>query len=565
MATRALLPTRPAMAARESLDSFLERLANANDLSPPYLLRLLTTAEYSDRPTAAFMMIKPDPLIVSRITRLSGLDKASVAQATLLRFDDGLPFHLDRLDPRRRHTFRQVVTQGWFPHFGSQACPLCLADDGIWKLEWRLPLVATCPHHGVFLTTHCAGCGRRFRTHRYSPLRPLAGPDQSCGNPIGLRNPCTHSVLRHVPESATPAVLNTTPILLDALSSNTVSMLGRRADPRLFLAEIRHLATLLLHLLSQPDGPAFRGWANEVHAEAVGRTTDLRGPRWGISPPQSSVIRGHVLAEADDILRQTSIDDAAARLVPWLGLIAEVGNGPSVWLVNRTTRTPTMERLINTAVSQRHHVGRRLNKIRGNELLRATAIPQLIDADIYYEFFDEMLGGYEWTGRLYVSLCMVRAVAAVANWSDAAAQIGLDPTIGTRTARASSARLRVSPQAFTEAVDSATHLLPRSRNFRTREARVRALTRNPDNWFEPWRTTMSPARRHTSLPYAITWMWCEVAQGLLDVSPAWPGPPAHRIKASYRVFRDSLPQSAQATLRSLVLDQSPLITVSDDW
>ena len=558
MATRGLLPTRAALAERESLDSFLERLATANDLSPPFLLRLLTAAEYSDRPTAAFMMIKPDPLIVSRIARLSGVDEGSVAQATLLRFDDGLPFYLDRLDPHRRHTFRQVVTQGWFPQFGSQACPICLAEDGIWKLEWRLPLVAICYHHGVFLTTHCAGCGRRFRTHRYSPLRPLAGPDQLCGNPIGLRNPCRHSVLRHVAVSAPSAVLNTATVLLDAVSGSTASMLGSPTEPRLFLAEIRHLATLLLHLLSQPDGPTLRDWAKDVRAEAVCRTTDLRGPRWGISPPQSSVVRGQVLAEADDILRQTHIDDAAARLVPWLGLIAEVGNGPSVWLVNRTTRTPTMERLIDTAVSQRHHVGRRLNKLRGNELLRATAIPQLIDADIYYEFFDEMLGGYEWTGRLYVSLCMVRAVAAVSNWSDAAAQIGLDPAIGARTARASSARLRVSPQAFAEAVESATHLFPRSRNFRTREARVRALTRNPDNWFELWRTTMSPERRHTSLPYAITWMWCEVAQGLLDTSPAWPGPPAHRLKASYRVFRDSLPRSAQATLRSLVLDQSPV-------
>lgn len=557
MATRGLLPTRPALADRESLDSFLERLATANDLSPPFLLRLLTAAEQPDAPTAAFMMIKPDPLIVARIARLSGADEPSIAQATLLRFDDGLPLHLGRLDPRQRHTFRQVVTQGWFPQFGSQTCPRCLGEDGVWKQEWRLPLVATCPQHGVFLTTHCVECGRRFRTHRHAPLRPVAGPDEACGNPIGLRHPCRHSVLRHVPESAPTAVLHTATVLLDAIAGETVSMLGKPADPRLFLAEIRHLATLLLHLLSQPQGPALRDWAKGVHGEAAGRTTDLRGPRWGISPPQSAVVRGHVLAEADDILRQTCIDDAAARLAPWLGLIAEVDNGPSGWLVNRTTRTPTMARLIQAATSQRHHVGRRLNKVRGNQLLRASAIPQLIDVDIYSEFFDAMLGGYEWTGRLYVSLCMVRSVADVANWSDAAARIGLDPTIGARNARASSARLRVSPQTFAEAIESATHLVPRGRNFRTREVRIRELARNPDGWFESWRTTMSPARRHASLPYAITWMWCEVAQGLLDTSPAWPSPPSHRVKASYRVFRDSLPRSAQAALRSLVLDRRP--------
>ncbi|ORJ53729.1 TniQ family protein [Mycobacterium simiae] len=178
MATRGLLPSRPALDERESLDSFLERLAIANGLSPPQVLRLLTAAEHSGSPGAAFMMIKPDPLIISRIARLTGVDGASVADATLLRFDDGLPLYLDGLDPLRRHTFRHVVTQGWFPQFGSQLCPLCLAEDGIWALEWRLPLAATCPRHGVFLTTHCIGCGHRFRTHRYSPLRLSSIPEK---------------------------------------------------------------------------------------------------------------------------------------------------------------------------------------------------------------------------------------------------------------------------------------------------------------------------------------------------------------------------------------------------
>lgn len=556
MATRDLLPTRLTLAERESLDSFLERLAVANGFSPPYLLRLLTAEEHSGAPNAAFMMIKPDPLIVSRITSLSGVDGAAVTQATLLRFDNGLPFYLDQLDPLRRHTFRQVVTQGWFPRFGSQVCPLCLGEDGIWKVEWRLPLAVTCPHHGVFLTTHCAGCGRRFRTHRYSPLRPLAGPDQLCGNSIGLRNPCTRSVLTHVPKLAPPEVLSAATIIQDALAGETIAMFGRRADPRLFLAETRHLATLLLHLLSRPDGPLLRRWAADVHAEACRRTTDLRGPRWGISPPESAVVRGYVLAEAANILRQTNLDDAANLLTPWLDLIAELGNGPNTWLVNRTTRTPTMERLISATALQRHHVGRHLSNVRGNESLHANAIPQLIDTDIYHALFDDKLGGYEWTGRLYVSLCIVRVVTNVANWSDAAVKIGLDPAVGPRTARASSARMRVSPQVFADTVDTATHLLPRHRNFRKREKRVRTLVQDPDHWFERWRATMAPQRRPTSLPYAITWMWCEVAQGLLDASPAWPANPARQIKAAYRVFRDRLPEPAQAALRALALDQS---------
>lgn len=214
-----------------------------------------------------------------------------------------------------------------------------------------------------------------------------------------------------------------------------------------------------------------------------------------------------------------------------------------------------MDQLINATVRRRHHLGRRLSKAR-TESLQASSIPQLVDADIYSTCFGGMLGGYEWTGRLYVSLCLVRVVADVANWSDAASKISLAPAIGARAARAASARMRVSPKAFAEAVDAATHMLPCTRNFREREARVRALTRNPDSWFEAWRTTTVPHRRPTSSPYAITWMWCEVAQGLLDASPAWPEPPAREIKAAYRVFRDRLSEPAQTALRSLALDQS---------
>ena len=190
---RGLLPTRIGFAGGEALDSFLERLATANAVRPPQLLHLLTAPAESGRPTTAFFMVKTDRTIVDRVARLSGIDIGSIKNATLARFDEGLPLHLGGLDPHDRHSFRQVVTQGWFPQFGSQACPRCLAENGVWRVEWRLPILAVCVRHGVFLITRCAWCGRRFRTHRHSPLRPYLGREQPCGNPIGLRNPCDAS------------------------------------------------------------------------------------------------------------------------------------------------------------------------------------------------------------------------------------------------------------------------------------------------------------------------------------------------------------------------------------
>jgi hypothetical protein len=549
LAPSGLLPARTRLRDHESLDSFLERLAAINDLLPPELLRLLTAPERSGAPSSAFLMVKPDPLIVERIVRLSGVDAEAVRRASLLRFGAGLPLRLDGLDPRRRYTLRQVAAQGWFPSFGTQSCPMCLAEDGTWALRWRLPIVAACTDHRVFLVTECAGCGGRFRMQRRAPLRPLLGREQPCGNPVSVRNPCRHPVIHHMPEESPPPVTAVTAAIMDALGGHHVAMLGTPADPRTFLAEIRHLATLLLHLVSRPRGLFIAPWAEVLHNESARRTTTLRVPRWGFSPPQSAVIRGHALAQAHLILGQSSVDDAATLLVPWLDCIADAPNGPSEWLVNRTTRTSTMEQLIHAATARRHHVGRRLNTIRGNAALRPAAIPQMMDADIYRDIFATLLGGNQTTGRLYASLCTARVVAPVLNWSDAAILVGLDAEMGIRTARAASKRMCVSPQVFADAVDRASHLLPAGRDFRWREGRVRM-------WFERWRIATSPARHATSLPNAITWMWCEVAQGLLDTSPAWSGRPTAQHKASYRAFQGSVPPSAQHDMRTFVLADS---------
>lgn len=101
--------------------------------------------------------------------------------------------------------------------------------------------------------------------------------------------------------------------------------------------------------------------------------------------------------------------------------------------------------------------------------------------------------------------CVVRAIAPVNNWSDAAISFGPDAEAGARTARAGSAHLRVSPQRFAAAVERVIDAMPRQRDSRQR----------------------SPIRRHGSLSHAIEWMWCEVAQGSLDApdSPSGVGQP----------------------------------------
>jgi hypothetical protein len=192
-----LLPSRVSLADDEALDSFIERLVYANDLRPAQVLPSIRGSLRTRGSTLAFFMTAPDQDVLLHIASLSGVGVEQLRTATLSRFDGGLPLRLDGLNPTRRHTYRNVVTQGWFPRFGSQACPECLRQAGIWSIYWRLPIVPVCLEHRSFLSTLCSGCG--FRSHRYSPLRPILGPEQPCGNPVSLRNPCQHSVLAHTP------------------------------------------------------------------------------------------------------------------------------------------------------------------------------------------------------------------------------------------------------------------------------------------------------------------------------------------------------------------------------
>lgn len=549
-----LLPSRPALHPDEALDGYLERLAEANGLSTATLYKLMLGALSAAPAALAYLMIKPQCAALKAIADLGGVDSAALTAATLMRYGDGLPLHLEGLDPSRRHTYRSLVAQGWFPPHGSQACPLCLARDGIWRLEWRLPLITVCTVHGVELLTECDACRQRFRMRRHSPMRPVLGPEQLCGNPTGAGRYCDRTLAEHRTPPAAPDALVTANTIALALEGQRTEMLGRVVDPRIFLAELRHVATMLLHILTAAGDFTALGWTTVLKTESASRTAELRNPRWGISPPRSSAVRAYVLAEANAILGEPAVAGAGARLASWLAPISAVANGPSNWLSNRTTRTATTAAVISSAVSGRHHVGRRLNLTGVRQLPPMTAIPQLLDPELFARFFDGMLGSYPWTARLYASLCLARSVSAAPNWSTAAADLALDPAIGHRTARAASGRMLATPGVFADAVHRTLDALPRDRDFRERESRVVSLASHTADWFDRWRMSSTPHRRLTSLPYAITWMWCLPAQGWLGASPAWHSPVPARAKVGYREFCARLTPDAQAGLRSLVLD-----------
>lgn len=497
-------------------------------------------------------MIKPDAAIIQRISRVSGVNAHDLFRATLSAFDRGLPLTLDGLDPRDRHSFRTVVAQGWFPPHGSQACPLCVARNGVWDLAWRLPLMAACPQHEVFLLTECAGCGMRFRSRRHSFLRFDIGTEQACGNPAGGRRHCRQSLFTDAPHSAPAAVVHVTIAISRAMGGAAMPIMGEVVPATVYLQELRHVASLLLHLICAREDLSTLSWSEELRREIDDRqTTPRRNPRWGLSPPRSAVVRGHLLAAAADILGASTLGDAGEGLATWVPPGLGKSFGLSNWMRNRVAETSTTRSLIFAVSSRRHHVFRRIDSAVNVDQLPLRAVPHQLDEPLYRKYFHGLLGCYEWTGRLYASLCIARSVSPASSWPACAEQIGLDPGVGLHAARAASGRMRCTPKEFAIAVHRARDELPADRDFRGREHAVKRLAAHPDGWFEHWRFSTKPARRKALLPFAVTWMWCEIAFGLRDDSPATIA--ATRPNAAYRAFRNRLPLSAQDALRELVL------------
>lgn len=546
-----MLPARVAIDPRESLDSYLERMSLVNDLTTKSLVRMLKENRDGLSVSTAFMLVRPSDELVGRIVDLTGLEASAVENSTLVRYDGGAPLNLDGFDPLDRASYRAIVCQGWFPQHGTQLCPLCLSHDGIWQLSWKLPVSTVCPDHGVYLVAECSSCSRRFRTRHHSPLRPRLDEHQPCGNPLGFSAPCRHSILREKPTAASEGAIRTAKRVTAAIEGEETRVLDGALAPPAYLAEVRNLTTLLLHLASRARARGFVEWAGELQAEAAGRTTELRGPRWGIQPPTSAVTRGEALAEADGILSSPESADAVARLAEWFDLIPDVPGGPRGWIVNRAAKSPVLSWLVVQVLSARRHVGLQIDHHDALIDLPLSAIPQLLDEHTYRRHFAGMLTTQESTGRLYASLCIARAQRPGSTWSTAAASIELDPDIGRRTSRAASTRLAASPSEIAAAANAAARELSRRRDFRALERRVIELASTPDTWFTDWARSASPRRRAAALPYAVTWMWCEVAQGWLDTSPAWPPPVTRQSKAAYRVFRDTLPEELGRALREL--------------
>jgi len=103
----AALPVSVAPRPGESIESWLEHLADANGLTTAQLLN----AAGRGRAGTRYLTLAPSPATIARLAALARVDEQDVYAATLASFD-GTALDLTGLDPGDRHSYRQVAARG---------------------------------------------------------------------------------------------------------------------------------------------------------------------------------------------------------------------------------------------------------------------------------------------------------------------------------------------------------------------------------------------------------------------------------------------------------------------
>ncbi len=541
----AALPVSVAPRPGESIESWLEHLADANGLTTAQLL----AATGRGRAGTRYLTLAPSPETITRLAALARVDEDSVYAATLASFD-GTALDLTGLDPADRYSYRQVAARGWTPGHGTQICPACLADTGTWKSSWRLLLVTACTEHGLVLVAECPECGRPFRDQRHSHLRRV-GAATVCGNPLGQGplKQCQHDLASLPRQPASPAILTTQARVNSALTGEHVRVLGEPAKAAGYLTDLRHLTTLLLHLAGQPAADDLAQWVADLAYVAADRTS-TRGPRWGMRPPDDPALRGEALATADAILCADDFDTAATLLTPWTELTPTTNDGPLGWLADRTVMTPTLTRLVMAARAPHRRLSHHLDTIRSDGArmpVTLLVIPQVIPHEQYLEHLADASGSSEATVRQFASLSLARLHPNITSWAAAAEALGVPGPMGVRCARACSATMLVTADEWEARIRRVVEETPHE-DYRALEAKMPQRL-GMRRWFEEWVRDVRPNTRRQSRSYALTWQWIHVAHGHLDLSPAWRGrKPTAKDRARYRQFEKSLDGGQQLGL-----------------
>ncbi|WP_405148988.1 TniQ family protein [Nocardia salmonicida] len=184
-----MIPIVPELLADESLDSWVEHIADLNHCLPRAITRL-NDAHNADH-SAALTRIASDEVLqtLNHVTRVPYMQ---LERATLRRYAGaGLS-----------HTPGRHAGEGtWSQMAGTKYCPRCLQENDLrWLLPWHLRWCGICDRHQVLLAERCPICGQIPRTSRTHHPRRRAVPMSVWR-------------LKHCPSGCATEILSTAPTL----------------------------------------------------------------------------------------------------------------------------------------------------------------------------------------------------------------------------------------------------------------------------------------------------------------------------------------------------------------
>ncbi|HXO54687.1 MAG TPA: TniQ family protein, partial [Mycobacterium sp.] len=337
----------------EALESWLAALARHLDiLWGQFLSLILPPASVSEIHSVARINFTAHLTAaeLDAISAATGVDTASIEALTWRRFD-GTAGTVDVARRRMRMTWS----------FGrSRFCPVCLEiSRGRWQLEWRLPWVFACQEHSRLLADTCPACGQTQRTSRgWLSGRLVPAPELcSAAAPTGER--CGVAL------SATPTIALAeghpflrAQALLSEIFTGTPLTFGvyqtMPASTAQFLTDLRLLA---LRAAEATDAQSL-GEIAQLHPSsaliAEWDSADIR--QWRASPntPRTApaLIAAVGISSALELLQCSTLDEAAARLNPFLAMRRRAGKQVNTDALTTRNRNPIVDAVMVRALTE---------------------------------------------------------------------------------------------------------------------------------------------------------------------------------------------------------------------
>ncbi|MGN6412513.1 hypothetical protein [Flexivirga sp.] len=362
----------------------------------------------------------------------------------------------------------------------------------------------------------------------HRPLRP-AGTGTRCDNALSVGlGPRCRTDLAQLPPTPAPDEVLEQQARAQQSGTGQVMVLGQPAAVASSRDTVRNLAVLLLHINTASLDPPARF---ELHEQEGGTR------RWGLHPPRDPITRAAVFAVADRILTAQSLDDAAARFMPWFDAIPPAWEGRVSWAADHTHADPTLTRILLAASTPRQRLSHRLPRETGLRL-RSAWIPQRLPAQL--SPLVDGCGLSAASARGFASLCLAKAQTGTGSWAEAATLLELPGPVGVDLARTASAHLTIGTDAWIRRLQQVGRQLAIEKvGYRARERVVRGLGQAGLDELLHALQALRPGTRAGSRDLIWHWVWDHWAAGHPSTSRSGVHETS-RGRARYVQFRDSL-------------------------